>query len=122
MSSFQDRSDFTLDAYQRLALRTLASQGEEGVGDIICTALGLAGESGEFCDHVKKWQFQGHQGNREILIEELGDVLWYVATGAQALGLSLSDLARRNVEKLERRYPNGFEVERSVNICDACGL
>ena len=46
---------------------------------------------------------------------ELGDVMWYVVETAAGLGLTLEDIARMNIAKLERRYPQGFDTERSVN-------
>ena len=83
--------------------------------DIVMVALGLTGESGEFADLVKKHLFQGHELDREKLIDELGDVLWYVFEGARVLGVAPSDIADRNISKLRKRYPEGFDSERSIN-------
>ena len=79
--------------------------------------VGLAAESGEFLEIVKKLVFQGkpwNADNREHLIIELGDVMWYVAQACMALDVSFDDVVRGNVRKLEKRYPGGsFSVEKS---------
>ena len=79
--------------------------------------VGLAAESGEFLEIVKKMVFQGkpwNDDNREHLIIELGDVMWYVAQACMALDIPFDDVIVRNVEKLEKRYPGGsFDVEQS---------
>ena len=79
--------------------------------------VGLAAESGEFLEIVKKMVFQGkpwNDDNREHLIIELGDVLWYVAQACIALDVPFDDVIRGNVKKLEKRYPGGsFSVEKS---------
>ena len=79
--------------------------------------VGLAAESGEFLEIVKKMVFQGkpwNDDNREHLIIELGDVMWYVAQACMALDVSFDDVVRGNVKKLEKRYPGGkFSVEKS---------
>lgn len=78
-------------------------------------ALGLTGESGEFADHVKKVIYQGHDLDAQKQALELGDILWYVARSAHALGYTLNDIAQMNIHKLNKRYPNGFSVTDSVN-------
>ena len=84
-------------------------------GTLMAT-LGLAGESGEVADLVKKSHYHGHDWDIDKLGLELGDVLWYVAILAWYLGFSLSDIAKNNIEKLEKRYPKGyFESEKSIN-------
>jgi len=81
--------------------------------------VGLAAESGEFLEIVKKMVFQGkpwNDDNREHLIIELGDVMWYVANACIALDISFDDVIRGNVKKLEKRYPGGsFSVDKSEN-------
>lgn len=78
--------------------------------------LGLAGESGECADIVKKAMFQGHELNKEKLKDELGDVMWYIAVTAKGLGYTLEEVIQYNKEKLSTRYPTGkFRVEDSVN-------
>ena len=104
-----------LDEYQQEACRTSSggtTQNEREV--LMARALGLAGEAGEVCDLIKKHVAHGHPLVQEEVIEELGDVLWYVATMAARLGWPLSDVAALNRDKLRARYPQGFTVERSL--------
>jgi len=85
---------------------------------LITAALGLSAEAGEFGDLVKKCLFQGkelNKENRELMIKELGDVMWYLAQGCMALGVTIDEVIWANIDKLEKRYPNGFEVARSEN-------
>ena len=81
--------------------------------------VGLAAESGEFLEIVKKMVFQGkpwNDDNREHLIIELGDVMWYVMQACMALDVSIEDVVAGNVEKLKKRYPGGeFNVYESEN-------
>tara|TARA_B100000287_G_scaffold400654_1_gene420058 strand:- start:72 stop:482 length:411 start_codon:yes stop_codon:yes gene_type:complete len=81
--------------------------------------VGLAAESGEFLEIVKKMVFQGkpwNDSNRDHLIIELGDTMWYVMQACMALDVSLDDVIRGNVKKLEKRYPGGqFDVNHSEN-------
>ena len=80
-------------------------------------AIGITAEGGEFAEIVKKMVFQGkpwNEDNREHLIIELGDVMWYVAQACMALDVPFDDVIRGNVKKLEKRYPGGsFSVEKS---------
>lgn len=101
---------FDMQDYQKLAMRTAG----DGVS-IINAALGLCGEAGEVADIVKKATFQGHELDKERICEELGDVLWYVALAAEAMETTVEELMRQNIEKLKRRYPDGFDPERSRN-------
>ena len=85
---------------------------------LITAALGLSAEAGEFGDLVKKCLFQGkelNKENRELMIKELGDVMWYLSQGCMALGVTIDEVLWANIDKLEKRYPNGFEVSRSEN-------
>lgn len=100
----------TLDQYQAEAERTA---GEHDL--TLYGPMGLAGESGEVIDYVKKVKFHGFKLDKEVLREELGDALWYLAMTARGYGIDLSSVAAANVEKLRRRYPDGFDAERSRN-------
>ena len=103
-----------IDEYQTRAMRTLNPALSDR--DVLVNAvMGLCGESGEAIDIVKKWLSQGHELDRAHLAEELGDVAWYLAEAAQALGLSLDSVLRQNLQKLGARYPEGFDTGRSVN-------
>ena len=89
------------------------------INRLATAGVGLAAESGEFLEIVKKMVFQGkpwNADNREHLIIELGDVLWYVAQACMALEVSFDDVVATNVEKLKKRYPGGeFNVYHSEN-------
>ncbi len=78
-------------------------------------ALGLAGESGEVGDIIKKHLFHGHPLDEEKLIKELGDVCYYLAWMCNALGTTLSVVMEENINKLRKRYPEGFSEEASIN-------
>ena len=81
---------------------------------LLTAGVGLNAEAGEFLEIVKKMIFQGkpwNDANREHLIIELGDIIWYATNACMALGISFEDVVARNVEKLEKRYPGGqFDV------------
>jgi len=104
-----------MNEYMNKALRTanLAKIGESGA--LLNAALGLNGEAGEIADILKKSTFQGHTLDEDALEKEVGDVLWYCALAAWALGTTLDDIANKNIQKLLLRYPNGFEAERSIH-------
>lgn len=112
-------TDYSANAYQRHALRTEAGSCDDSQR-LVQGLMGLAGEAGEAIDILKKHMFQGHELDKEHIAEELGDVAWYLAVSADAIGYSLSDIFRMNIEKLENRYPNGFDPERSVNRGHPC--
>ena len=101
-----------VNEYQELAMTTLNPElSKKDV--LINSVMGLCGESGEAIDIVKKWLAQGHELDREKLAKELGDIAWYLAETAWALELPLEEVLRGNLEKLEKRYPQGFSAERS---------
>ena len=103
-----------LNEYQQLAMRTLNP--ELSRKDVLINGvMGLCGESGEAIDIVKKHLAQGHELDREKLAKELGDVAWYLAETASAIGYSLDDICRMNIEKLKARYPEGFSAENSIH-------
>jgi NTP pyrophosphatase (non-canonical NTP hydrolase) len=86
---------------------------------LLTASVGINAEGGEFMEIVKKMVFQGkayNEDNREHLIIELGDIMWYVAQACIALEVSLDDVVARNVQKLLKRYPEGaFDVYFSEN-------
>jgi NTP pyrophosphatase (non-canonical NTP hydrolase) len=104
----------TANEYQELAMRTL-NPSLDTKDVLINSVMGLCGESGEVIDIVKKWLSHGHELDRERVIGELGDVAWYLAECAHALGVGLDEVFLRNIEKLRKRYPEGFDTERSKN-------
>jgi len=86
----------------------------ESIKDPLGTACyGLNGEAAEFSEHNKKVLYQGKKLDRQHLIKELGDVMFYVGTACIALDVSLTEVIETNKEKLTNRYPNGFTVENS---------
>ena len=104
----------TINEYQQLAMKTLnPALSEKDI--LINGGMGLCGESGEAIDIVKKWLAQGHELDREKLKKELGDICWYLAETATALDCDLEDIMAANIEKLQKRYPEGFDTEKSVN-------
>ena len=107
----------TLNEYQQLALTTL-NPALDPKDVLINGVMGLCGEAGEAIDVVKKHLAQGHELDRDKLIKELGDVAWYLAETAHALGVSLEEVCRRNIDKLRARYPEGFSAERSLHRQD----
>ncbi|MCR4855419.1 MAG: nucleoside triphosphate pyrophosphohydrolase family protein [Erysipelotrichaceae bacterium] len=103
-----------INEYQKLAMTTLNPQIEKEK-IIINAVMGLSAESGEATDLVKKHLFQGHDLNRSEMIEELGDIAWYLAEAATALDIDLSEILEANIEKLKKRFPEGFSAERSMH-------
>jgi len=104
----------SFDTYQALARRT-AGDHPEFADRVTNWVLGLAGEAGEIADRWKKVLYHGHPFDKDAMVEELGDLLWYAAMLSDALGLPLSEVAARNIEKLRARYPDGFSSERSIH-------
>jgi len=104
----------TVNEYQKLAMTTL-NPALDKKDMLINGVMGLCGESGEAIDIVKKWLAQGHELDREKLAKELGDIAWYLAETATALDLELEDVFQANIGKLKKRYPEGFDTERSIH-------
>src|SRR4051812_46236709 len=103
----------TFDEFQKQAVRTGGERPwREGM---IYSALSLGGEASEYGEHVKKMLFHGHAVAPEKLLEELGDALWSIAYAAHVNGATLEQVASGNVQKLLKRYPNGFSEAASRN-------
>src|SRR6476619_6622287 len=107
------------DEYQELALRTASPVSTESERAMLTSAaLGLSGESGEIADHIKKIVYHGHpldDETRDKIATEIGDILWYCAMGSRGIGIHPAEIARMNVEKQRKRYPQGFSTEESLN-------
>ena len=85
------------------------------LGGIINGLFGLSGEVGELTDMVKKWIFHELNFDEEHAKKELGDVMWYVAMICESFNWSLDEIMQMNIEKLEKRYPDGFDVIKANN-------
>ena len=107
----------TPNEYQEACLRTASDKmyATPYENMLLDGALGLCGESGEVADLVKKSIFQGHPLDRGHIAEELGDCLWYVSITAYAVGYNLDTIMQMNISKLQKRYPDGFDSERSIH-------
>ena len=103
----------TGNEYQKLALQTADTSDRWTL--FLNGVLGLNGEAGEVADMYKKMKFQGHNYVTGDFIREVGDVLWYAAVILYALGFTMEDAMKMNIEKLQERYPEGFSIERSIN-------
>ena len=97
--------------YQQMAMRTATEESKT----LECVGLGIAGEAGEVADLIKKTLYQGHELDREHLIKELGDVLWYVALGCETLHVEMDVVMQDNINKLKERYPEGFQTDLSLH-------
>lgn len=100
-------NDYTLAALRTLDINLTTGQRlMEGL-------IGINSEAGEALDFWKKAEFQGHRLDEKAIALELGDVLWYLVEASDALGYSLEEIMKMNIEKLKKRYPNGFDPEKS---------
>jgi NTP pyrophosphatase (non-canonical NTP hydrolase) len=106
------------DNYQQQAARTLTDGPDAQYSDhqlmLVWNALGLAGEAGEVADSIKKMVFHQHGVDRDVLVKELGDVLWYVAALCSKLSINMSEAMERNIAKLKQRYPDGYTSAGSM--------
>lgn len=111
-----------INDYQKAALRTERnvkyfqdSNGDVDTLRIVHGLMGLNGEAGECIDLYKKFMFHGHEFDKEHFAKELGDVAWYLAVCADAIGYDLETILKMNIEKLKKRYPDGFDSSRSIH-------
>lgn len=104
-----------INDYQEAALRA-SNKGRLTDKELLTSCvLGLSWKSEDCADIVKKHLFQGHELDTEKLANELGDVAWYLAVTAKVIGLDLETVLQMNVDKLYKRYPDGFSAERSIH-------
>ena len=103
-----------VNEYQTLAMTTLNPELTKREA-LINSVMGLCGESGEAIDIVKKWMAHGHELDKAHLAKELGDIAWYLAEAATALDMDLEDILQANIEKLKKRYPEGFSSSASIH-------
>lgn len=102
----------TINEYQEEALRTESGMSKE-YPRLLNGLMGLNGEAGECIDILKKHLFQGHELDKQHIAKELGDVAWYLAVSASAIGYDLETILQMNVDKLKARYPKGFDSNLS---------
>ena len=107
----------TINEYQTLAMRTVNPDLDKR-DMLINSVMGLCGESGEAIDIVKKWYAHGHELDKEHFAKELGDICWYLAEAATAIGVDLESIMAANIEKLRKRYPEGFSTADSISRVD----
>ena len=100
--------------FQTLSVRTMNKEltKEQAISNMI---FGANGELGEVTDILKKYLYQGHRINKQHLSEEIGDTLFYIVNLCTLFNLDVEDILQGNVDKLRKRFPNGFEVDRSIN-------
>lgn len=103
-----------INEYQQLAQRT-ANKELDKRERLVIAALGLAGEAGEVADHIKKVVGHGHTLDLTHLEKELGDVMWNIAEIVSVIESNMEAVANKNIEKLWKRYPEGFSHEASLN-------
>lgn len=103
-----------INNYQTKALRTVNND-LTAIQQLENGLMGLNGEAGEALDILKKHLFQGHELDTAHIAKELGDVAWYLAVSAYAIGYDLETIMATNIAKLEARYPEGFDTEKSQN-------
>lgn len=114
----------TLHDYEVAALRTAKDLGSTE-SDLLHAALGIASEGGEFISEVKRVSIYGKAVTVEMnehMVEELGDLLWYIAVAARGLGVSLEDIAQHNIAKLACRYPEKYSDLLAESRLDKGGL
>lgn len=103
-----------LNEYQQLAMRTCCIPYEQKKDMLRHAVFGLASEAGEVAGLLQK-EYQGHTIDREHAKKELGDCLWMIAEACQALDLDMAEVATCNIDKLRKRFPDGFSAERSLH-------
>lgn len=109
----------TPNEYIQKALRTESPYRFEATGDVTAriehAVMGAVTESGELMDAVKKSKIYGRALDRVNLVEEVGDIMWYLAILADELGVSFEDIWEKNINKLRQRYPEKYSDERAEN-------
>lgn len=98
-----------IDQYQSASARTL-NPGLDSNQSLANYSMGLAGESGELLEHLKKHLFHGKELDRYAVLKEAGDVMWYLTALMTTMGIDMSEVLRENVLKLQERYPGKFQL------------
>ena len=100
--------------YQKLAMRGCSIPYEKKREMLLHATTGLASEAGEFAGLLQK-TFQGHVYDREHAIKELGDCCWMIAEACTVLDVTMEEVMLGNIDKLKKRFPEGFDPERSLH-------
>lgn len=117
----------TGNEYQTLAMRTNDGKStyrlntkifecawsDYDIGGVVMATMGLSGEVGELNDMIKKWMFHHSDIDITHAKKELGDIMWYVACMAESFGWNLDEIMAMNIDKLKKRYPDGFDYDRA---------
>lgn len=106
--------NMTGNRYQELASRTMDFEHMDSSDQEYHALFGMASEIGELHGIYQKY-YQGHEDSEEHKKKELGDLLWFIAEYCTAQGWMLEDIMEMNIEKLKARFPDGFEMERSLH-------
>lgn len=104
----------TGNEYQKLAMRTCSIPRDRKEDMARHAIFGLASEAGEVAGIMQK-KYQGHEIDIEHMKKELGDCMWMIAEACEAFDISLDDVMQTNIDKLKKRYPEGFDPERSLH-------
>lgn len=108
--------------YQKKASRTLIDKPDFLITDhqvmVVWCLTGLCGEAGEIAKLIKKGIFHQHGVDKQKLRKEIGDVLWYIAGICTVFDFNLGDIMQENINKLNLRYPNGYNTKDSVKRVD----
>lgn len=104
--------------YREEVLRTLSDTKNDIHDCLLHASLGMCGESGEFIDIIKKHRYYNKELNKQDLIKELGDIRWYLEVACYALGVTMEEVQQMNVDKLRKRYPEGFTQAAAIERKD----
>lgn len=107
----------TFEDYIKECKRTYTWRSSPDI-EVCMLCMGLAGETGEIVDYLKKVEFQGHELNKDKLKSEMGDLMWYFAMLCNYFSIEFEDVLQCNVDKLKERYPKGFSVQKSKERVD----
>jgi len=105
--------------YQQNAIKT-AKAGDFKF-NLVHAAMGLSGEAGEFTDCVKKYAIYGQSLDKQNALEELGDLMWFIALACDTLQVDMELIANRNIEKLAKRYPEKYTDLHAEQRLDKAG-
>lgn len=103
--------------YELLAMRTAKDMGSQKM-NLIHAAMGMCSDAGEACDVAKAHTIYNKEFDLEHFVEELGDTLWFIVLGARSAGVTLEQVARANILKLQKRYPDKYSDDLAIARLD----